>query len=325
MAYDTRAIKTDVNGKPIPQYYDALHDEYRPLQGEHGASRAVLYGPDGRPLSTTDGKIDVRASELEALIGEVQESPSANTLLARLKTLADTLGTEATLQAVKIALDSLNTKDYATQATLAEVLSRLEAIEQRLDSGEAQVQLKGRLPALNATDPETGEPVPVQAVQDDAGNWVLGIVDRAPYAYDPVVNATRVVLPTLVSGVYTHTNALVRASSSWSTDIIESGEAQRIRLMTFVSSLFFPNFVDLNLEWYADVDGQWMIVREVREVTGEPADREIKFENIKPIRGNVGIGTATVKGPYFRFTFFNTHESVNYTINRLAIHKFLDG
>ena len=195
-------------------------------------------------------------------------------------------------------------------------------VSDRADRQLGKVALTGQLPALHAIDPETGNPVPVQAVRDDAGNWVLGIVDRAPYAYDPVADATRVVLPTLVSGVYTRTNVPVEASSSWSTDIIESGEAQRIRLTTFVAQLFLPDFLDLNLEWYADADGQWMIVR---EVTGEPGDREIKFENIKPIRGNAGIGIATVKGPYFRFTFFNNHESAPYTINRLAIHKFLDG
>lgn len=54
VSYNTQAIKTDVNGKPIPQYYDALHDEYRPLQGEHGASRAVLYGPDGQPINSNN-------------------------------------------------------------------------------------------------------------------------------------------------------------------------------------------------------------------------------------------------------------------------------
>ena len=111
---------------------------------------ARLFGSNGQPISVTSDKLDVRATELEALIGEVRESPSAHTLLARLKTLADTLGTEATLQAVKIALDSLNAKDYATQATLAEVLSRLEAIEQRLAIGEAQVTLTGKTVEIGA-------------------------------------------------------------------------------------------------------------------------------------------------------------------------------
>ena len=52
MAYNTKAIKTDVNTKPIPQYYNPATDEYEALQGENGAARHVLYGSDGNPIST---------------------------------------------------------------------------------------------------------------------------------------------------------------------------------------------------------------------------------------------------------------------------------
>jgi|LSQX01.1.fsa_nt_gb hypothetical protein len=47
------------------------------------------------------------------------------------------------------------------------------------------VQLKG-------SNPATGEPVQLTAVQDDAGNWVLRTVDSAPWAYDSETNSIKV-------------------------------------------------------------------------------------------------------------------------------------
>ena len=103
MAYNTKAILTDVNGKPIPQFYNPTTDKFEPLQGSGGAARHVLYGSDGNPISTDfatqttltailDKIIAAPATEakqtaLNTLIGEVQATPTANTLLARLKNL----------------------------------------------------------------------------------------------------------------------------------------------------------------------------------------------------------------------------------------------
>ncbi len=68
MAYNTKGIKKDVDSKPIPQYYNPTSDAYEVLQGRNGANRVELYGPDGQPISTSGGKIAVRASELETKI-----------------------------------------------------------------------------------------------------------------------------------------------------------------------------------------------------------------------------------------------------------------
>lgn len=54
MAFNTRPIKTDLNDKPIPQYYDPAIDDYQPLEGQHGAARSILYGPDGNPISAAN-------------------------------------------------------------------------------------------------------------------------------------------------------------------------------------------------------------------------------------------------------------------------------
>ena len=125
MAYNTKRIKTDVDGKPIPQVFNPALDEYEALKGDAGAARHIIYGADGNPIATAGNKLAVRASEVEtllndikgkdfatqttlsqilakiiaapsteakqdalaALIGEVQASPTENTLLARIKAL----------------------------------------------------------------------------------------------------------------------------------------------------------------------------------------------------------------------------------------------
>jgi len=102
MAYNSKAIKTDVNAKPIPQYYNPVTDEYEVLQGTGGAARQVLYGPDGQPVSVADNKLAVRAAELEAKI-------------------------EFNLHAVRVLLNALAGEDFATQTTLAQILGKMIA------------------------------------------------------------------------------------------------------------------------------------------------------------------------------------------------------
>jgi hypothetical protein len=98
LSYNSKAIKVDVNAKPIPQYYNPVTDEYEVLQGAGGAARQVLYGPDGQPISTIEGKLAVRAEELETKI-----------------------------EAVRVLLNALAGEDFATQTTLAQILEKMIA------------------------------------------------------------------------------------------------------------------------------------------------------------------------------------------------------
>lgn len=72
-------------------------------------------------LSTGDISLDGSGLATEAQIGEVQASPTANTVLDRLKTIA------ASLVTLHGDVDGLEGKDYATQTTLAAVLAKLSA------------------------------------------------------------------------------------------------------------------------------------------------------------------------------------------------------
>jgi hypothetical protein len=129
MAYNTKAIKTDVNAKPIPQYYNPVTDEYEVLQGADGAARQVLYDSQGNPLSIVDSKLAVRASELEDLLTEKQDA----------------------LAALVGALDSSAvddpSKSGAVIALLKGLISRIQNLEGKIDAitedGNVKTQLTG--------------------------------------------------------------------------------------------------------------------------------------------------------------------------------------
>lgn len=59
MAYNTKSIKKDVDGKPIPQYFNPVTDEYEEMRGTGGASRTILYDSSGNPVTVTAGKLKV--------------------------------------------------------------------------------------------------------------------------------------------------------------------------------------------------------------------------------------------------------------------------
>lgn len=79
-------------------------------------------------------RLGVRATDLETLIGEVDASPTANTMMDRLKSIITNTATiaadpaTATLQtAGNASLTTIAAKDFATQTTLADVLAKIIA------------------------------------------------------------------------------------------------------------------------------------------------------------------------------------------------------
>ena len=176
MAYNTKAIKTDVDKKPIPQYYNPTLDQYEALLGENGATRHILYGPDGNPLSTDDSnKLAVRASEIETILNEIKSKDFA------------TQTTAAAILAKLIAAPATEAKQDALAALIGEVvadptentlLARLKSLEDKIDAitdgtSPAVTQLSGSYVRLST------EPLPTpeaDGVKD--GNDLL-VVDPA--------------------------------------------------------------------------------------------------------------------------------------------------
>jgi hypothetical protein len=65
MAYNTVSIKKDVDGKPIPQYFNPGTDAYEVLQGRNGANRVELYDADGNAVDL--------AALIATVIAEIQK------------------------------------------------------------------------------------------------------------------------------------------------------------------------------------------------------------------------------------------------------------
>lgn len=139
MAYNTKSLKKDLDNKPVPQIFDAVKDDYEVIQGRNGAPRTEIYGPDGNPISTTAGKLDVRASEIEAILNtlltkagfDAKNDLSVTALRdairgAGSKTLSD-IATALAPLATSAKQDTLIAKDFATQTTLASILAKIIA------------------------------------------------------------------------------------------------------------------------------------------------------------------------------------------------------
>lgn len=114
---------------------DVRNDQYlhRPGAGRGAVSpadplEARLYDGAGQPIApATEGKQDQ--------------------IISALGTLANALGTEATLALVKAGLDALAAKDFATEATLA-------ALKTLFGNGGAKVQLTGQINDIAANRPD---------------------------------------------------------------------------------------------------------------------------------------------------------------------------
>ena len=75
--------------------------------------------------TVTDGAIDSLGARADVAQTDTTQAATAIALLKGLIELGKTVGTENTLQLIQKALGGLNEKDFATQATLAQVLTKL--------------------------------------------------------------------------------------------------------------------------------------------------------------------------------------------------------
>lgn len=118
----TKPLKEALNGKPAPQYFNPDAQEYEYLLGKYGASRQILYGPDGNPITVTGSKLAIRASEIETLVG---------------------------------ALTAAAVTDPAASAAVIQLLKGLLKQLQGAGTGAAPVQLTGSIETV-VDNPATG-------------------------------------------------------------------------------------------------------------------------------------------------------------------------
>lgn len=116
MAYNTKAIKKDVDGKPVPQVYNPVTDDYEVLQGVQGGNRVVLHDAAGNAvavateatLAALAGQADIKLSALrDALIGV--DDKTIGDLATLLTAIKDTSG-------IKKITDAVDVSDRAARA-----------------------------------------------------------------------------------------------------------------------------------------------------------------------------------------------------------------
>jgi len=155
MAYNDKRLKTDLEGKPIPQAYNPDIDDYEPVHSTNNALNQVIYGPNGQPISTVGNKLAVRATELEALM----QGLATEGKLEQVRQLLSGVATENKLEQARTLLEAISTKDFATsskqdalniavedlKSELILVKSELANIKANQLSGDQKVQLSGNI------------------------------------------------------------------------------------------------------------------------------------------------------------------------------------
>jgi len=103
MAYNTVSIQKDVDGKPIPQYYDPILDAYRVLQGRNGANRVELYDADGNPID-----LEALATAIETILLAIKDTAGIKKIVDALPAGTNNIG--------KVTVDG-STMEYYGKST----------------------------------------------------------------------------------------------------------------------------------------------------------------------------------------------------------------
>lgn len=193
MPGNTKQLKKDVDQKPAPQYFDPVLDEYGYLYGSNGATRHIIYGANGEPISTTGNKLAVRATEMETTLGTLLTKTGFDAKVdLALSALRDALrGTGnksltdlATAQAALAAVIG----EAAAAPTANTILARLKSLEDKIDAittgtTPAVTQLTGskmELYGASLDDRPDATTVPIGTtftIVDDTGNFDSYISD----------------------------------------------------------------------------------------------------------------------------------------------------
>lgn len=70
MTHNTKAILRDVNGKPVPQYWNPSADRYESVEGHNGMLKVILVDEQGRYVHS-QSLVDQISAKLDELIEAV--------------------------------------------------------------------------------------------------------------------------------------------------------------------------------------------------------------------------------------------------------------
>ena len=74
MAYTSVPIRKDLDGKPIPQYYNPISDQYEPVNGLGGVQKVVLCDANGIvDMDTISNQLNDLFTEISLKLDELIE------------------------------------------------------------------------------------------------------------------------------------------------------------------------------------------------------------------------------------------------------------
>ena len=71
MSYDTKSIIKDVNGKPVPQYWNPITQQYEVITSKDGMLRTIMVDSQGREIQNQD-LVDQISAKIDELIEVVR-------------------------------------------------------------------------------------------------------------------------------------------------------------------------------------------------------------------------------------------------------------
>ena len=156
-----KRLKVDLDKRPAPQHFDPNINDYDYTRGAHGALWSILYGPDGNPISVVDGKLTVRASEIEALLTALNGNDFATQETLTTLVTKEVFNTKAdvTLSALRDAIRGTSNKtltDLATALAPLATSAKQDTLAGLVSTAANQTALQnliGSLAAAAVTDP----------------------------------------------------------------------------------------------------------------------------------------------------------------------------
>lgn len=73
MTHNTKAILRDVNGKPVPQYWNPDKQQYEVIESKNGMLRVIMVDSRGREIQSQE-LVDQISAKLDELIQVVRDN-----------------------------------------------------------------------------------------------------------------------------------------------------------------------------------------------------------------------------------------------------------
>ena len=317
MAYNTKTVKRDGSGiTPVPQHFNPTADDYEAILGRNGASRVELYGPDGNPISTSSGKLAVRATEIESLLNDIKGKDFATqtTLEAILAKLIATPATEAKQDTLISHVDGMESalasilaklidapateaKQDALAALIGEVqasptantlLARLKSLEDKIDAitdgtSPAVTQLSG---SILAKDEVTGDIIELSAAKDEENNYHLTVIDKAPAGYNESKDAIKTLATSNLEVIKVHdTGSTISIANNATLFLLPRGIYEgytRVRIGINTNYPGTENLFDITIKYYGPTGERLHGVTTPMIYSGYGSHAELEFNVFYP-------------------------------------------